>query len=281
MTVLSFDYVINKVNDIKSLPDIILKIIDLTNDPDSTVRDMEALILKDQVFTSKVLRLANSAYYGYARKISTISQATVLLGFQAIKGIALASMAKDIMAEELKGYSLAENILWQQSQTCAIISRHIAKTLKLPEPEEAYIAGLLRDLGKTVLNEHMETEYATVLEKVESEGITFLDAENEVFGYDHAEIGGKIAARWGLPAVLIDAISHHHTPDLADVNPILVSIVHIADAITMMLGVGLGVDGLTYNFSPTALEILKLDDMKLQNIISDVSDLIKDTDSFE
>ena len=280
MSILTLDYIIDKVDNMKVLPEMITRIIAMTDDPDSTVRDMEELILKDQVLTGKILRMANSAYYGYARQISTISQATVLLGFQAIKGIALASIAKDYMTDEFKGYSLEEKQLWNQSQTCAIISRYIARTLKHPNPEEAYIGGLLRDIGKTILNEHMEKEYAKVLEKVEREEITFLDAENEVFGFDHAEIGGKIAEIWKLPAVLIDAISHHHTPDLSTINPKLVSVVHIADAITMMMGVGMGLDGLSYNFSPTALEILGLDDLQIQEIISFVSDLIRDHDSF-
>ncbi len=280
MSKLTLEYIVNKVDDMKVLPEIINKIIALTDDPDSTVQDMEKAILKDQVLTTKILRLANSAYYGYARKISTISQATVLLGFQAIKGIALASTVRNYMTHELKGYSLEKNQLWQQSQTCAIISRFIAKTIKYPNPEEAYIAGLLRDIGKTILNEHMEREYAEVLLKVEQEEITFLDGEREVLGFDHAEIGEKVAEKWNLPRALVDAIGHHHTPDLANINPVLVSIVHVADAITMMMGVGLGLDGLTYNLSPTAIETLQLDEIQLQNIISQIADLIKDEDSF-
>lgn len=280
MSLLTLEYITHKIEDVKAIPEIITQIIGLTDNPDSTVTDIEKLVLRDQALTSKILRLANSAYYGYARRISTISEATVLLGFQAIKGIALASMARDYMSGEFKGYSLEEKQLWNQSQTCAIISRYIARKLKYPNPEEAYIAGLLRDIGKTILNEHMESEYKEVLSKVNDEGITFLDAENEIFGYDHAEIGGIVAEKWNLPAVLIDAIKYHHTPDLSNINPILVSIVHIADALTMMMGVGIGLDGLSYNFSETALNTLGLDELQVQNIISAVSDLIKDTDSF-
>ncbi|MCK9444107.1 MAG: HDOD domain-containing protein [Tissierellaceae bacterium] len=280
MSLLTLEYITHKIEDVKAIPEIITRIIGLTDNPDSTVTDVEKLVLRDQALTSKILRLANSAYYGYARRISTISEATVLLGFQAIKGIALASMAKDYMSGEFKGYSLEEKQLWNQSQTCAIISRYIARELKYPNPEEAYIAGLLRDIGKTILNEHMESEFKEVLSKVSSEGVTFLDAENEIFGYDHAEIGGIVAEKWNLPAVLIDAIKYHHTPDLSNINPVLVSIVHIADAMTMMMGVGIGLDGLSYNFSETALNTLGLDEMEVQNIISAVSDLIKDTDSF-
>ncbi len=147
MSKLTLDYIVNKVEDIKVLPEIINKIIALTDDPDSTVHDIEKVILQDQVLTTKILRLANSAYYGYARKISTVSQATVLLGFQAIKGIALASTVRTYLTKELKGYSLEENELWSQSQTCAIISRFIAKTIKYPKPTygEGIYGGIIKD----------------------------------------------------------------------------------------------------------------------------------------
>lgn len=280
MTQLSLKYIVDKVDDIQSFPLIISQIIALTDDPKSSINDVEDLILKDQALTSKILRLANSTHYGYARRISTISEATILLGFQAIKGIAMASAVKPLMEEELEGYFLEKNFLWTQSQSCAIISRYIGKKVKYPNPEEAYIAGLLRDIGKTILNEHMAKEYKEILKKIEEEEISFLDGEKEVLGFDHAEIGERVALKWDLPPSLVEAIGYHHTPDLASLNPTLVSIVHIADAITMMMGIGLGLDGLQYNISQTALDNLNLNEKDIQNIISDVIDLIADKDSF-
>lgn len=280
MTKLTLEYIVNKVDDMEVLPEIINKIVSLTEAPDSTIEDMEREILKDQVLITKILRLANSAYYGYARKISTISQATVLLGFQAIKSIALASTVSQYLTSELKGYSLEKNQLWTQSQTCAIISRYLAKYVNYPNPEEAYIAGLLRDIGKTVLNQHMETEYMEVLSKIENDKLSFLKAEKDILGFDHAEVGEKVAAKWDLPPDLVDAIGHHHTPENSDVNIKLVSIVHVADAMTMMMGVGLGLDGLAYELSPVAIETLNLDEEEFHNIISQVADLVLDEDSF-
>lgn len=280
MSKLNLEQIVANLEDIKVLPEIINKIIALTEDPDSTIQDMEKVILRDQVLTTKILRLANSAYYGYARKISTISQATILLGFQAIKSIALASTVRTYFKSELKGYSLEKNDLWNQSQTCAIVSRFIAKSVNYPNPEEAYIAGLLRDIGKTVLSQHLEEEYSQVIEKIQGSNVSFLDAEKEILGFDHAEIGEKVAEKWNLPKALVDAIGHHHTPELSTINQYLVSIVHIADAITMMMGVGLGLDGLTYNLSPLAIETLNLNQIEFDNIISQVSDLVVDMDSF-
>ena len=132
------NYIVNKVNDIPVLPSRVKKIIAITEDPDSTIEDLEKEILKDQSLTSRILKLANSAYYGYPRKINTVSQATILLGFQTIKSMALASTISKMMAGELKGYALEKNDLWTQSQAWAIIARYIAKEVKFSNPETAY-----------------------------------------------------------------------------------------------------------------------------------------------
>jgi len=274
------NHIVSKVNDMPVLPSRINKIIAITEDPDSTIEDLEKEILLDQSLTSKILKLANSAYYGYPRKINTVSQATILLGFQTVKSMALASTMSKFMAQELKGYALEENDLWTQSQTCAIISRHIAKDIQFPGPETAYIAGLLRDIGKTILSYYVEQEYNAIVNKVEYGHISFLEAEKEILGFNHAQVGKEIAAKWNFPDELVEAIGLHHSPEKAIINPMLVSIVHVADAITMMMGISIGADGLAYNFSPFALETLELSAEKLEEYISKSHDLIIDEDSF-
>lgn len=280
MSIITLDSIVRQVNEMPVLPERMNKIMEIVEDPDSTVEDLEREILKDQSLTSKVLKLANSTHYGYARKINTISKATILLGFQTIKSIALASTVNKFLVGELKGYALEKNELWNQSQTCAIISRYIAKNIGKVEPEQAYIAGLLRDIGKTILNHYVENEYEKIVEMVETENKSFLDAERELFGFDHAQVGGKVAEKWNFPKDLVEAIKYHHTPEVTEENPKLVSIVHIADAITMMMGVGLGVDGMVYNFSQFALDTLNMDINQVETIISEISDLLIDEDNF-
>lgn len=275
------NYIVSKVNDLPMLPDRVKRIIDITEDPDSTIQDLEKEILKDQSLTSKILKLANSAYYGYPRKINTVSQATILLGFQTIKSMALASTVSKMMSHELKGYALGKNELWTQSQTSAIVSRYIAKEVKFPNPETAYIAGLLRDIGKTILNFYVEREYHTIINKVEYSNVSFLEAEEEVLGFNHAQVGEKIAIKWNFPEDLVEAIGLHHTPEKSTIDPTLVSIVHIADAITMMMGVGIGADGLAYHFSAFALEVLNMTSNDLEQLISKSHDLIIDENSFD
>lgn len=277
---LTLDRIVEKVEEMPVLPNRINKIIEIVENPDSTVKDLENEILKDQSLTSKVLKLANTTHYGYPRKISTVSRATILLGFQTIKSIALASTVSKYLLGELEGYALGKNDLWKQSQTCGIISRYIGKKKSIENPEKAYIAGLLRDIGKTILNYYVQDEYCEIVKIVEEERVPFLEAEKLVLGFDHAEIGGKVAQKWNFPKDLVEAIEYHHTPEKALENPDLVSIVHVADAITMMMGVGLGADGMKYNLSQFAIENLKLNETEIQYIISEASDLIIDDDNF-
>jgi putative nucleotidyltransferase with HDIG domain len=281
MTDVRLNHIVQKVNDMPVLPSRVNRIIELTEDPDSTIDDLEKEILMDQSLTSRILKLANSAYYGYPRKINTVSQATILLGFQTIKSIVLASTVNKIMTHELKGYALGENDLWTQSQASAIISRNIAKEVKFSNPETAYIGGLLRDIGKTILNYYVEREYNAIVNKVEYGNVSFSEAEEEILGFNHAQVGEKIAEKWNFPKDLVEAIGLHHTPEKSTINPTLVSIVHIADAITMMMGIGIGADGLTYNFSPFALETLNFNAQDLEDFISKSHDLIIDGDSFD
>lgn len=281
MKKMSLDDLISKVDDMPVLPDRINKIVSLTEDPYSDVEDLEKEILTDQSLTSKILKLANSTYYGYARRIDTVSEATVLLGSQAIKSLALASAVSEYLVKELPGgYGLAKYDLWNQSQSCAIIARFIAKKFKYPKAEQAYVAGLLRDIGKTILNYYVAKEYENIIDKVDKHGKTFLEAEEEILGFNHGQVGTKIAEKWNFPLSLVESIRYHHSPELCREDPKLVSIVHIADSITMMLGVGIGNDGLAYNFSQFALETLNISQQDIENIICESVDYLNDNDSF-
>ncbi|RXI37492.1 HDOD domain-containing protein [Clostridium tetani] len=281
MKKLNLQTLIDGIQDMPLIPDRINKILELVEDPDSTVADVELEILKDQSLTTKILRLANSTYYGYARKISTVSGATVLLGFQAIKSIVIASAVSEFLITELPGgYRMEKYDLWNQSQTCAIISRHIAKEIKYKNPEQAYIAGLLRDIGKTILNYYVAKEYKTILNKVENEGLSFLHAEETILGFNHGDVGGKIAKKWNLPKELVESIQYHHNPEICESNTKLISIVHLADTMTMMMGVGLGVDGLAYNFSESALKTLNLTQNDVEHLYATSMEFLYDKESF-
>ncbi len=276
----TLEEIIRKVKDLPALPNITNEIMRLTEDPDSTVQDIENVIMKDQSLTARVLRLANSAYYGYPRRISTISEASVLLGFQAIRSITLTASVGGLLMKEVPGYGLGKNELWRQSQSCAIISRYIARKVRFSKIDQAYVAGLLRDIGKVIVSYYLTEHFKQIIDKVKNESISFLEAEESVLGFHHGQVGAEIAKKWNLPDDLVEAIAYHHSPEKATINPMLTSIVHIADAIVMMFGIGLGVDGMIYNFSEEAIKVLEVDGPMLEQLMLDVSDLLLDEDSF-
>ena len=280
MTKLTLKELIQRVEDIPVLPAIVHKVMVLTEDPNSTIQDIESVILQDQSLTARILQLANSAYYGYARKISTISEAVILLGFTTMRNIVLAATMNKFLLQEVKGYGLARGELWRHSQACAVMAWHIAKKIKMKQADKAYTAALLEDIGKVVLSVYMEETYEEILKRIEQEEESFLNVEQDILGFHHGEIGAELAKKWNLPSDLVEVIRYHHQPKDAQHNPLLTSVVHVANVLVMMMGIGLGIDGTAYPISDFALQQLGLDTVELQQIMSEVSDLFVDEDVF-
>lgn len=272
--------IVEGVNDLPSLPHVVIRVMELTEDQNSTAQDINSALSQDQGMTAKVLKLANSAYYGFSRRISSVTDAVVLLGFRTIRSIVMAASVSDILSKEIEGYALAQGELWQHSQATAIAARMIARETKFGSFEVAYTAALLHDIGKVILNTHLSEAYNEVVEKVNNESIPFMEAEDQILGFNHAEVGAKVAEIWNLPEELVEAIAYHHNPEKAKINPKLTAIVHIADAISVSMGIGIGIDGMLYPISDEAMKLLKLDESHIEKIISQLTDVIVDSDSF-
>jgi len=280
MTRLSLDEIVARVDELPSLPQIVVRVMELTEDPDSTAFDINEVLRQDQNMTAQVLRMANSIYYGYSRRIATVTDAIVLIGFNAVRSIVLAASVSKILKKELSGYAMGEGELWNHSQCAAVFARLLAKKKKIRAVELAYTATLLHDIGKLVLNSYVSETYQDVLKIVNEEKITFDEAEHRVFGFSHPVVGGKVAEKWNLPGDLVEAITCHHHPLQAEANPRLTSIVHVADAATLQMGMGLGVDGLHYPFSNEALVLLGLEEGEMEELMAEVVDLFIDKDVF-
>lgn len=280
MGTISLSELVSRVDEIPVFSETVRRILTIIEDPKADAKALESEIMKDQSFTVKVLRLANSAYFGARRKIDTVSDATVLLGFQAIKSMVLASSVGTVMAKELPGYALEREGLWKQSQACAITARVIAKKIRFPKPDLAYTAGLLHDIGKVILDYYLGEQFKIIQDRVDSGEVPFERVEEEVLGFHHGQVGAKIAEKWQLPEDLVEAIAYHHEPREGLINPKVVAITHVADGLVMMMGMYLGADGMSYEFSEWAMELLGLDDQMLEEIMSEVADIISDEASF-
>lgn len=280
MGMVSLEQLVAAVNDLPALPHVVVKVMQLSEDPDSTAQDINNVLTQDQSMTARVLRLANSAFYGFPRRISTVTDAVVLLGFRTIRSIVLAASVSEILNQEVGGYALEPGELWRHSQSSAIAARMIAKRVKYPALDVAYTAALLHDIGKVILNNNMKEAYREVVGKIENTGIPFNEVETDVMGFNHAQVGAQVAEKWNLPPELVEAIMYHHEPEKATINKKLTAIVHVADAVSVTMGIGVGIDGMLYPVSSEAMQLLGIDEIAIESIISEMADVVSDQQSF-
>ncbi|MDR1608463.1 MAG: HDOD domain-containing protein [Deltaproteobacteria bacterium] len=242
---------VRRIKNLPTVPGIVAKISRMVENPETSAAEVGRLISQDQVLSAKVLRMANSAFFGMSRKISSISQALVILGFDVVKGLVLTSSVFDMIQKSMAG-------LWEHSIGCAAASGAVATVLGRDDAEEILVAGLLHDLGKVVLALNLPEEMAVVLKKVAEGPILFYEAENELLDFDHCDLGEWLAEHWNLPESLAEPMRLHHRPEKAVLNPERVAIVHIADIIIRSKGFGHAGDLLVPPISMPAWELLKL-----------------------
>ncbi|MGD0153521.1 MAG: HDOD domain-containing protein, partial [Thermacetogeniaceae bacterium] len=163
--VISLEEIVREVNDLPTMPGIAVQVIRLTEDPYSTVKQLNEVICQDQSMTAKVLRLSNSAYYGYSRRIATIVEAIGVLGFSTIRDLVVAASVNNVLNREVQGYQIARGEIWRHSVTCAMTARAIARHVRFPAADRAFIAGLMHDIGKVILNIYMVDFYGEIIKR--------------------------------------------------------------------------------------------------------------------
>jgi len=219
------------LSNLPTLPGVARHISRMVEDKGSSASDIGDIIAKDQVLSARILRLVNSPVYGFPGRISSITHALVLLGFNVVKGLVLGTSVFESFAKQAQG-------LWEHSLGCAIVSRRLGRELGMPDAEEIMIAGLLHDLGKAVLSHVAEADFSAALALAQEKQCHIAQAERELFGVDHARVASWIADEWHLPPGLSDALKYHHRPDLAKANKPGTAVVHLADILTRGMGYG-------------------------------------------
>jgi len=200
------DYLINEVITLPSLPSTVSRISDLLNDPNSQLSDVGKIIATDPAIALKTLRLVNSAYYGLATKVTSVEHAVVLLGVKVIKNLVFTATVFDSFknsADQLLRHSVASGMAMQiLVESCGNVGN--------VDKEGAFIFGLLHDIGKIIFEEFLPDEFLDASQLARKRAIPLFEAEREIIGVDHAEIGGRLAESWKLPPELISAIAGHH-----------------------------------------------------------------------
>lgn len=280
MKKISTEEILQKVNHIPAFPVTMAKLLRMMDDPEVKVSAIKEVIRTDEGLTVKLLRMANSVFYRGRRSIKTIEDAVILLGLRTVKSIIFSATVAPMFKKELGGYDLGKEALWHQSQLSALTAQMIAKKSGFKEVDLAYTAGLLKDIGKVILDEYLSRNLQEIMKLVEDENIDFSQAETDVLGLNHAEVGAKVAEHWNLPAEIVEVIRCHHNPASAQVNPRLAMICHLADNLIMMLGVDLGADGLAYAFDEEVFDGLGLREDDVTEIMSSIAEYVNMEDIF-
>lgn len=240
MESLHLQRVIGKIHDLPTLPRAVLKISELVNNPASSARDLATVITDDQVLTARLLKLVNSSFYAFPQRISTVTGAIVLLGFDAIRNLLLTTSVFDFFSNgHVKEKQMGEK-LWDHSLSCAVGAKIIGVHIRYEKIEELFVAGLLHDIGKIVEMIYFPKHFAKVMEQVETARETILEAEFKIMEFDHATLGKLLAEKWNLPDKLVHVIANHHQPDKAGPNKMEAAVIHVADIMSRALLHGSG-----------------------------------------
>lgn len=275
------EHILKRVQALPPLPTSAMRIIALTKTADVGVRDLERAIAHDPALAASILRQANSAYYGYARRISSLGQAIVILGFQAIQGLVMASAVAPILKTPLAGYSINQEDLWKHSMLTAMMAKRLCRRLDYPFGDVAFTAGLLHDIGKLIIAVYVQEVGGFILRRIETEQKeSYVELEAKIIGYDHGTVGGFIVKNWGLPPDLIEAITYHHFPHQAKDFPDLTKVVHVANGLANLIGVGGGVDGMLNPIDSNVMNEMGFSDDDLEVIIAEMGDLLADPTLF-
>jgi putative nucleotidyltransferase with HDIG domain len=215
-----------------TFPAVASRLIEEVARPDATSEEIGRILSRDPALTARTLKLANSDFYGFPRKVGSVDLAVLVLGTHTIRDLVLTSSVLQALGRT--GSSL-EGLL-SHSMACGIAARALAERAKYRLTGDAYAAGLLHDVGKVVLRQADPERFDQVLTRCRASNVAAAEAEQELFGSDHAEVGGWLAERWGLPADIVEAIACHHRPDAATRNPALASLVHIANSLAQRAG---------------------------------------------
>lgn len=260
---------VENITSLPTLPGSVTRITQMLDNPQTTAAEVGKEISKDQVLSAKVLKLVNCGFYGFSQPISTIPHAMVLLGFNVVKTLVLSTSVLDMMGRTMSG-------LWQHSLACARTCGIIARAVNMEDPEEVSVTGLLHDLGKVVLEQHVKEVFEEVVRLVEERNILFYIAEEEILDVNHANLGGWLLEKWQLPRKLVEPVMYHHNFHLSRTHATRTAVIYLADILVRAEGFGSGGDRRIPILSEEALEILEFKSSDLQEIMDSMVDEMRD-----
>jgi len=230
--------IIMTTRDLPAMPQVASKVLELSSDPNTSALQLQQIIADDQAMTARILKIANSAMYSCSRKVKTLTEAIVMLGFNSIRSLVVTSAARNLYNTRKSTTGLKERLLWEHSIGVAFACRLLVQERIPGLAEEAFLAGLMHDIGKLVLNLRVPEEFDEIVQQVYNENKPFSSTEKEILGFDHAEVGARLVNKWNLSPVLEETILNHHNPQAMTADNPLLLYLDLGNKVCHKLGIG-------------------------------------------
>ncbi|MHC4662754.1 MAG: HDOD domain-containing protein [Planctomycetota bacterium] len=263
--------VVEKIRGLPTLPSILEKMKSVVVNPESTAAQFGEVIVDDPAATSRILRIVNSSFYGLPHRISSVSHAVVILGFNAVKSIIMSSTIFEMFAKAGKEAEFDRVEFWKHSIGVGTAAQVLAKRMGVDETEEFFVAGLLHDIGKVILDQFLHSIFVKILQTVKGKNCLFVEAEEKALGVTHAQIGGWLFQKWDLAPHLVAAIRFHHDPKLAGKNAKFTAVIHFADILARSLLLGTGGDEKIPLGDRDAWRALNVPHNELENVFEEIA----------
>lgn len=259
----------NSISRLPAFPTTVHRVTAIINNADSSLAELVDVVRLDPAITANILRICNSAYFGLRHRVDNVHDAIMYLGRQNVVRAVMASGVSRFF-KDAPGYGTEAKELWEHAVGTALMSQLLAKKILGREDSRLFTAALLHDIGKIILGEYIYEKRDEFSRYFEEGGRSFLEVEEEVLGMNHAELGGMIAAAWNFPREIQLTITGHHRPDmLAESESPIPWIVHLADQVCLMLGIGQGTDGLAYYGMACAVDRFNLSQKDFETIMAE------------
>jgi len=269
----SLNVIVEQIDLLAPIPAIATQIMTKSEDPDSSLAEIADLIVNDPALTANLLKICNSAYFGLPRKVESVKDAVAWVGLDQIVELVLTNSVSDNFNKGLEGYGLGEGELWRHAVTSAHVAKSLAHRFGVSQNKHfIYTAALLKDIGKLILGRFVAFSAEKINILVHSQGYSFNDAEKNVIGMNHEELGAMVGEKWSFSEKLIYIIRHHHLTNESARQDLETTLIYLADIICMMMGICTGTDGLSYRFYSDVLKRINVSEKDLQGIIAETSE---------
>lgn len=262
---------LGRVTELGSLPEVTVRIVQVVEDPRATARQIHDVVRTDPALAAKLLKVVNSAFYGLPAQIASLERAILMLGLNAVKNLALATSLARLFSGERISERFDARDLWRHSVAVAVAARQLAQAAGFGQPDEAFVAGLMHDMGLIVAHQVLPGRLREVAERCAAEPQSFCAVEEQVYGSDHQAIGWALAAKWKFPPGLCHAIAYHHTPAaLQPEHQKTPRLIYLADALGCRGRYGFWLSGQTHELGPEVLQAAGLRPQQLEQVAAEL-----------